>query len=212
MPAETPSTPSNPPIPRNPQPVEQVPLHRDAPQPTRGILARVRAWFAAAVATVRAAAAPPQAQQGTDLVDTAPAVPGKFRVWLAGAWAAVKRGRVAIILIVIGVLLLMAVERWWPSTPPADQPAAAQPQVPTELVDRVYALDAHVVDLQDRVAALENSQQPQAEAPRRSAAQRAAPAPSTQTAPEPERRRWGTTDLDRAITDFTPSTTFGARP
>lgn len=30
------ATPSNPPIPRNPQPIEQVPVHRDAPRPARG--------------------------------------------------------------------------------------------------------------------------------------------------------------------------------
>lgn len=224
---ETPTpgaTPSNPPIPRNPQPVEQVPVQRDAPQPAPGILARVRAWFAAAVATVKTAAAPPQAQQGTDLVDTAPPLVdasagwwGKARAALGrvGAWLA-EMGRVWpvgwivwVAALLIGIILL-AIYSDKPDV--AQEPAAAQTNPLTPLVDRLDAMAAQVATLQGQVADLQRSQQPQAAAPRRSAAQRTAPAPSTQTAPEPERRRWGATDLDRAITDFTPPTTFGARP
>lgn len=85
----------------------------------------------------------------------------------------------------------------------AEQPAAVQTNPLAPLVDRLNALDDQVAELKDQVDGLQRLQ-PQA-APRRSAAQRTAPAPSTQPSTAPERRRWGTTDLDREIDAFTQS-------
>lgn len=137
----------------------------------------------------------------------------RTRAALLAAWAWLKGKPIATSAGVVAALLLsmfVGLPIEWPfdtTVQPAavEKSAPVQPQVLTELVDRVYALDARVVDLQGRVAALENSQPPQAVAPRRSAAQRTAPAPSTQPSTAPERRRWGTTDLDREIDAFTQS-------
>lgn len=202
MPNETPTsgaTPSNPPIPRNPQPIEQVPFYRDDPRPARGMLARVRAWFAAAVATVKAAAAP-QAQQGTDLVDTAPPAPGKFRLWLSAAWAAVKRGRAVVVLLVIGALSLIAVQFLWPDGPPANPPAAVQTNSLAPLIARIESLDARVVELQDQVTELED-RQPMA-APQRRTTTRSTPPPAGPPTHEPTDAWSAPTDLDRAIDTF----------
>lgn len=129
-------------------------------------------------------------------------------VWLKGKPIATSVGVVAALLLsmVVGLPIeLPFTVSEQPAATEAGKSAPVHPQVLTELVDHVYALDASVVDLKGRVAALENSPQPQAAAPRRSTAQRTAPAPSTQPSTAPERRRWGTTDLDREIDAFTQS-------
>lgn len=85
----------------------------------------------------------------------------------------------------------------------------------------------HLLDLDRRILALENLADEQydepmeAMPPARSQQRRAAPAipaaapqPWSQAAlaPVPAAPRWGATDLDRAIADFTPTTNFGATP
>lgn len=201
--------------------------------PASNWLTRARAWFAAAVAKVKAAAAAkpadPQAQpEGVDLVDTAPqpaAAPGKARAWLSAAWAWVRSAaawltRKPVFLGVLVLLaLLIAAGALWPrlapvqSSPPPEQTTAAVPATNplAELVTRLDEQDAMLAELQDQVAELQDPQQPAA-APRRSATTHrpvaAGPAPAGQ--PQRQPAAWGQTDLDRAIDQFTPPTTFGA--
>lgn len=181
----------------------------DAAPPVRGILSRVRAWFAAALATVKAAAAP-QVQQGPDLVDTVPAAPGKFRLWLSAAWAAVKRGRVVVALLVIGALSLIAVQFLWPDPPPANPSAAVQTNPLAPLIARIAALEARVDALQTTAPTPPAARQRVQRAAPMAMQPEATPAPYSE--PQPDPSTWGATDLDRAIDTFTPPTTFGARP
>lgn len=82
-------------------------------------------------------------------------------------------------------------------------PAALQTNPLAPLIARLDALDADVIDLQDRAADLEGLQSRQPSAPRRSAAARTPAEPpqaaQPQQPPAPQVKPWGTTDLDRAI-------------
>lgn len=114
------------------------------------------------------------------------------------------------------IVLLIA---FWPApeTAPQAEPAATTQTNPlAPLVARLDALEADVVNLQDRAADLEDAQPPQPTAPRRRAAASTPANPSQAAQPQqpqaPQPEAWGATDLDRAIDEFTPPTTFGAKP
>jgi hypothetical protein len=153
-----------------------------------------------------------------------PAAAGRARAWLAAAWAWL-RGAGAWLLrhpVLLGALvllaLLLAAGALWPrlapvqSSPPPEQSAAAGPATNplAPLVARIEAIESQLADLQ----AL-----PQPSSAARPA-QRSAPAPHASDQPagqgaapaQPAAAAWGPTDLDRAIADFTPPTTFGATP
>jgi len=216
-------------------PVAAAPVSTPVAQPAASSwLARARAWFSAAVAKVKAAAAAPATPQaqpaaGPDLVDTAPqpvATPGKARAWLsaAGSWlrnaAAWLVRKPALLGVLVLLALLIAAGALWPrlapvqSSPPPEQTTAAVPGVNplAELVTRLDEQDAMLAELQDQVAKLQD--RPRAAQPSRSSsAQRpAAAGPAPASPPQQQRPAavWGQTDLDRAISNFTPPTTFGA--
>lgn len=209
-----------------------------SPSPSApGIFARVRAWFAAALATVKAAAAP-QVQQGTDLVDTAPPLVdaptgwlGKVRAALgragsslsalrkrAAAWLA-EMGRVwpvgwivwvAALLIGIVLLAIYSDKPDLVQKPIATQSAATQANPLTPLIARIAALEARVDALQTPAPTPPAARQRVQRAAPMAMQPEAAPAPYSE--PQPDPSIWGATDLDRAIDTFTPPTTFGARP
>lgn len=124
---------------------------------------------------------------------------------------------------VIGVSLLsvtaLIVSIWAGLTGLDQGPIAEQTAVSAPAATAETDLQAQVDALRLRVAALEacapqarpepepSPAQHRASSAPRSTAQRPPQAPSAEPAP-----LWGTTDLDRAIDDFTPPTTFGAKP
>lgn len=102
-------------------------------------------------------------------------------------------------LILLAVLLLGFLMRT-----PGDQAAAPQPSaaVPaSSLQDQVDALRLRVIALEHPAEAPEPAD-PQ---PARASAPRAAVRPAAGIAAQPTPQRWGTTDLDREIDDFTRS-------
>lgn len=137
----------------------------------------------------------------------------RIATWWAGlgplAWTACVAA-----LCVVAALLLVVMFR--PAPEQAPPPAAVQTNPLAPLVARLDALEADVVNLQDRAADLEDAQPPQPTAPRRRAAASTPANPSQAAQPQqpqaPQPEAWGATDLDRAIDEFTPPTTFGAKP
>jgi outer membrane murein-binding lipoprotein Lpp len=93
--------------------------------------------------------------------------------------------------------------------PIAEQPAAVQINPLAELVDRIDELEAMVAELQEQMADLQALPPPSSSAQRKASAQ---PAGQGAAPAQPAAAAWGPTDLDRAIADFTPPTTFGATP
>lgn len=206
-------------------PVAVAPVSTPVAQPAdSNLLSRVRAWFSAAVDKVKAAAAAPATPQaqpaaGPDLVDTAPppvAAPGKARAWLSAAWAWLVR-KPALLGVLVLLALLIAAGALWPrlapvqsSLPPEQTAAVAQTVNPlAELVARIEALEAQVAELQDPP---QPWPQTTARQPSRSATAQRPAATSANPAIQPQQpaAAWGQTDLDRAISNFTPPTTFGA--
>lgn len=112
---------------------------------------------------------------------------------------------VAVLLIGTGLLYTCSDTPDLAQRPTAEQPAAVQTNPLAPLVDRLDALDDQVAKLKDQVDGLQRRQPPQASASGRIATPRPASSQSTQTSTAPERRRWGTTDLDREIDAFTQS-------
>ncbi|MDP3324243.1 MAG: hypothetical protein Q8S71_11940 [Hydrogenophaga sp.] len=94
-------------------------------------------------------------------------------------------------------------------SPSAEQPAAVQINPLAELVDRIDELEAMVAELQEQMADLQTLPPPSSSAQRKASAQ---PAGQGAAPAQPAAAAWGPTDLDRAIADFTPPTTFGATP
>jgi hypothetical protein len=159
------------------------------------LLGRARSWVASVRAALSSAwASVPTSWAGlTDRVDRSP--------WLIGL-------PVGLLVLVIGLVSIINDPFKTRATQPATPTVAAQPA--TELLGRVAALEADVVDLRGRIADLKSAQPPQAAAPSRSVATspagrsaRASAAAPTQPAQPQPAATWGTTDLDRAIDTFT---------
>lgn len=113
---------------------------------------------------------------------------------------------VAALLIIFALPAVRSITSGPAHRPAVDQLAAVQAdQTHTlaELVDRVYALDLLIVDLQDQVSKL---QEPKSTAAPLPGARRVSGASQNRLPSQAqESKRWGTTDLDREIEAFTRS-------
>lgn len=125
-----------------------------------------------------------------------------LRERLATWWAALPRESILtwiagiVAVVVLTVIFVLSIRSRGPE--PEPQPAAAQTNPLAPLVARLDALEADVVDLQDRVAELETQRPATLPRPRVSRAPASA-------APEPvtEPTAWSApTDLDRDISAF----------
>ncbi|OGB19441.1 MAG: hypothetical protein A3E51_05345 [Burkholderiales bacterium RIFCSPHIGHO2_12_FULL_67_38] len=114
-------------------------------------------------------------------------------------------GIVSVAVLLIGTVLLYTCSdtRGLENAPAVEQPAVMQVNPLAELVDRIHALDADVAELQDRVAELED-RQPVA-APLPGARRASGISQNHPPSPAPRSKRWGTTDLDREIEEFSQS-------
>ena len=136
----------------------------------------------------------------------APTLRGRITTW----WAKANRKAVAGGVLLAVVLFAPALLATCSNEPgieqaPAAEAASDQPHPLAEVMDRLYVLDAHVARLQDRVAELEDQRPAPSPRPRVSRTPAsAAPGPGAEPALA---STWGTTDLDREISDFTQSIT-----